>query len=229
MINLLIYLLIIIVLELIIGFAFFKVFGNPITRQVMTGIFGLSLCITLIPLLYFEVFSHDPNMLKDSWREVRPVTQQNKSFEFIMDEGLYANTIDSRPRHKISGPVPECAPSGKITWLNPDRIEITDEPIVPLPAFPSGVRDQITFNMYYSAKPGLFASSSFVINKSKGYLWCVEDSVGMGFNLTHLRLSLYVLLYYLFIGCLILFSITFFILLLIDKHKQRKSSQRIST
>lgn len=227
MINLLIGFLIILIIELIIGFTFFKVFENPQTRRVLLTIFLLSLFITLIPIFYFEIFSTDSFSLKDSWRQVEQSGQKNSRFEYIDGEGLYVYKYDSR--RKISGSVPECAPSGKITRLNPDRIEITTEPIVTLPAFPSGVRDQITFNMYYSSKPGAFASSSFVLNDSKGYLWCVEDSVGMGFIMTHLRFALYFYAYFLFVSCLIFFSIIVFILLIIEKIKQRKSYQGISS
>lgn len=227
MINLLIGLLIIVVIELIIGFVFFKLFGNPLSSRVLVGILVMSFCLTLIPLLYFEAFSKDSISLKDSWRQVEKTGQQNTSFEYIEGVGLFAYKSDSS--RKISGPVPECYPTGKITSLNPNRIEITTEPIAPLPPFPSDVKDQITFNMYYSSKPDVFATSSFVMENSKGYLWCVEDSYGMGFTLTYPRVYLYFFSYLFFIGSIILFSILALILLFIIKRRFKDLYQRISS
>jgi len=225
--NFLIGLLIIGVLELITGFVFFKLFRNPLTRRVLGGILVLSYCLSLIPLLYFEVYTKDSLSIKDSWRHVDKTGEKNTSFEYFEGEGLFAYKPASS--QKISGPVPECYPNGKITSLNPYRIEITTDPIVPLPPFPSDIRDQITFNMYYSSIPDVFSSSSFVIENSKGYLWCVENSAGMGFSLTYPRVFIYFFSYSIFLGSIILFSIIVFILVFIFKRRYKDLYQHFSS
>ena len=227
MIDFLIGLLIILALELIIGLVYIKLFGNPLTRRVLVSIFGLSLFLTLIPIIYYEIFSADSISLKDSWRQVEQSGQSNTRFEYIDGEGLYVYKADSS--RKLSGPVPECNPSGKITSLNPNRIEITSEPIVPLPSFPSEIRDQITFNMYYDTNSDVWASSSFVISKSKGYLWCAEDSEGMGFILTSPREFLYFFSCILFISSLFIFSIISLPFLYVIKRRKKDLYHRIST